>query len=165
MSPDPRPDPVSPHRDAKVTDTVQARPIPDMPENRRPRIGVSIAVRRGAKVLLVQRGKEPFRGHWAFPGGAQEFGEKLEAAARRELYEETGLSAGNLAFLGFVDRFQRDDQGCILNHFVLARFLCEAFEGEPRAGDDAVDLAWVDAGMIDRLETVPGLADLVGELL
>lgn len=46
----------------------------------------------GLKVLLIQRGNEPFKGMWAFPGGFAEVGECLEETARRELEEETGLT-------------------------------------------------------------------------
>ena len=58
---------------------------------------VSIAMLRGNRVLLVRRGQAPSRGFYAFPGGRVEPGETLEAAARRELLEETGLEAGELS--------------------------------------------------------------------
>ena len=43
------------------------------------------------RILLVERGREPLKGWWSLPGGAVEVGERLEAAIRREVLEETGL--------------------------------------------------------------------------
>lgn len=130
-----------------------------------PRIGVSIAVQRGNTVLLVKRGKEPFGGYWAFPGGAVEFGEMLEDAARRELAEETGLTAHGLAFLGFADRIARNEDGAVTHHHVLARFLCESFEGTAQAGDDAAELRWVTLKEAEKLETVLHLLELIADLV
>ena len=59
-------------------------------------VGAGVIVRRGQKVLLQRRRDG---GDWGIPGGAKELGESLEQTARRELLEETGLSAGSLRFL------------------------------------------------------------------
>ncbi|NUS21454.1 MAG: NUDIX domain-containing protein, partial [Mesorhizobium sp.] len=56
---------------------------------------VSVAVVRGKTVLLVKRARAPSKGLYAYPGGKVEHGETLEAAAARELLEETGLQAGD----------------------------------------------------------------------
>ena len=45
------------------------------------------------KVLLIERGREPYIGKWAFPGGFIQMEETVEQGALRELKEETGLSA------------------------------------------------------------------------
>ena len=47
----------------------------------------------GLSVLLIERGIEPFKGCWAFPGGFMQMDEDAETCARRELLEETGLNA------------------------------------------------------------------------
>ena len=63
------------------------------------------------KVLLIQRDQPPFAGQWALPGGFVNLDESLEAAARRELEEETGVSVSYLEQLytfGDVDRDPRD---------------------------------------------------------
>lgn len=58
---------------------------------------VLFTVRDGQlQLLLIRRGAEPHRGKWALPGGFVEMDEGLEQAARRELEEETGVSAGYL---------------------------------------------------------------------
>ena len=72
-----------------------------MPRNRLIH-AVSVAVVRGNRLLLVKRGREPSRGLHAFPGGRVEPGETNEEAARRELFEETGLRAENLAPIEIV---------------------------------------------------------------
>ena len=60
--------------------------------NNIPRIGVGCVVERNGLVLLGQRKGAHAEGFWAFPGGHLEFGETVEACARRELVEETGLT-------------------------------------------------------------------------
>lgn len=63
------------------------------------------------KLLLIMRKGEPFRGKWALPGGFVQLDEDLEAAARRELAEETGVSGVYLEQLytfGAVDRDPRE---------------------------------------------------------
>jgi ADP-ribose pyrophosphatase YjhB (NUDIX family) len=59
-------------------------------------VGSGVIVRQGRTVLLQKRRDG---GLWGIPGGAKELGEPLEETARRELLEETGLSAGSLRFL------------------------------------------------------------------
>ena len=66
---------------------------PPAPSITVPRAAVSIVARFKNKYALVKRGKEPNKGIWSFPGGKIELGEPSLAAAKRELWEETGLSA------------------------------------------------------------------------
>ncbi len=56
-----------------------------------PLVGVGAVIVSEGRVLLVQRGTEPLRGHWSIPGGLVEVGESLNAAVIREAREETGL--------------------------------------------------------------------------
>jgi ADP-ribose pyrophosphatase YjhB (NUDIX family) len=57
-----------------------------------PRVAVGAIVFRDGRVLLVKRGRPPSQGQWAIPGGRVELGETLQAAAEREINEETGLT-------------------------------------------------------------------------
>lgn len=65
----------------------------------------------GLDVLLIRRGRDPFKGHWALPGGFVDVGERVEDAARRELVEETGLRGDLLDLLGVYSDPTRDPRG------------------------------------------------------
>ena len=63
------------------------------------------------KVLLVQRGREPFKGYWAFPGGFMEMDETTAQCAIRELQEETGLTVTDIHQIGAYSKVDRDPRG------------------------------------------------------
>ena len=92
--------------------------------------------------MLVRRGKEPNKGHWSIPGGAQKLGETVFAAAVREVQEETGLDIEFCALVDVVDGIMRDDQGELLYHYTLVDVVAESPKGEPVAGDDAAAVGW-----------------------
>ena len=119
--------------------------------------GVSLIVRQGDAVLLVRRGKAPFAGTWAFPGGSVEPGETTEAAARRELLEETGLTALALTAAGALSL-------PVEPPLSLALFEVTAWSGTPRASSDAAACLWADAGDLKRLPLAPGMAGLIARL-
>ncbi len=95
---------------------------------------------RDLQVLLIQRGRPPFEGMWAFPGGMVEIDENLIDAARRELAEETGISdVAYMTQLGAFGRPDRDPRGRVVSVAyigLLARPV--AVEG----ADDAARAAW-----------------------
>ncbi len=96
------------------------------------------------RVLLIRRGRPPFAGAYAFPGGFVDVGETVENAARRELMEETGVKAGKLALVGVYSDPSRDPRG----HTVSVVFLTRPRSGKAKAkaGDDAAAVEWVTPG-------------------
>ncbi|WP_447895903.1 NUDIX hydrolase [Vreelandella sp. GE22] len=101
------------------------------------------AVVRDGSVLLVKRSNPPDAGRWGFPGGKIERGEPIEAAALRELREETGVNALAERIFNAADAFDYDHQGELRHHYLLIAVLCKWREGEPLAGDDALEARWV----------------------
>lgn len=115
----------------------------------RPFVGIGIVVLKPDQVLLVRRGKAPNWGKWSLPGGAQELGETAEAAARRELMEETALEVGPLHLAANVDAIHPDDTGRIRFHYTIIDFAAAWIGGDPRPGDDVSDLTWAPLDKLD----------------
>jgi ADP-ribose pyrophosphatase YjhB (NUDIX family) len=116
----------------------------------RPLVGIGVALLRPGAVLLVRRGTPPALGQWSLPGGAQHLGETAEEAARRELYEETGLTVGALVLAGHVDSIHRDEDGRIRYHYTILDFAALWQGDTPRAGSDVTEVAWAGFGDFDH---------------
>ena len=130
-----------------------------------PKTGCSVIVSDGDRVLLIERGKDPMKGHWSLPGGSQEPGETMEACAVRELLEETNLNATSIRFARVRDRMGHSADGALTHHYVLATFVAEAYTGNPQAGDDAADLGWFTLDEMDTLLTTQGTPEFIREIL
>ncbi|SDW30551.1 NUDIX hydrolase [Roseicitreum antarcticum] len=110
----------------------------------RPVVAVLAVVIREGAVLLVQRANPPDAGLWGFPGGKVDLGETLLAAAARELFEETGVTAVADGVITALDAHDRTDTGVLRHHFVLVAVRCVWQHGTPLAADDALDAKWVE---------------------
>lgn len=91
------------------------------------------------RVLMIRRKNAPFKGAYALPGGFVDVGETVEAAARRELREETAVRPGKLALIGVYSDPRRDPRG----HTCSVAFLAKVKRATATAGDDAASVAWV----------------------
>ncbi|MEO5915958.1 MAG: NUDIX domain-containing protein [Luteolibacter sp.] len=102
------------------------------------------------KVLLIRRGIEPFKNHWALPGGFVLPDETLDAAARRELEEETGLREIYQEQLYTFGEIERDPRERVISvaYFALVR----RADHLPAAATDAAEAAWFE------VENAPSLA-------
>ncbi|MFD8597469.1 NUDIX domain-containing protein [Kitasatospora sp. NPDC059646] len=100
-----------------------------------------VAVRHG-RVLLIERGHDPYAGLLALPGGHVDAGETALAAAARELHEETGVQVdpADLVFIGVYDEPDRDPRGRYVGVAYLARVPAGT---EAVAGDDAAAVQWI----------------------
>ena len=117
----------------------------------RPLVGIGAVVLRPASALLIRRAQAPSAGQWSIPGGAQEIGETAEAAARRELREETGLTVGALHLVAHVDSIHPDAGGCIQFHYTILDFAAIWQGGAQVAGSDAADVAFVPFEALEGL--------------
>jgi len=101
-------------------------------------------------VLLIERGIEPFKGKWAFPGGFMNMDETAEECAKRELFEETGIEDVYIEQLYTFTDVQRDPRGRVLSVAYFA--LLKQSELTVCAGDDASKAQWFP------VDDVPSLA-------
>jgi 8-oxo-dGTP diphosphatase len=127
-------------------DSMADREYPD-----RPFVGVGAVVIREGQVLLVRRGRPPGEGLWAIPGGVVELGETLQAAAEREIKEETGLEVRAGAPVYTFDSIHRDSEGAIRFHYIIVDLTAQYISGEIRAGGDAGEARWVALSEVDAL--------------
>lgn len=127
----------------------------------RPILAASIAVFREGRVLIATRTKPPGAGVWSLPGGLVEVGETLEEAALRELMEEVGVEARIVDFNRHVQRVDRDDEGRVRHHFVVASFVGAWTAGEAQTGPEAGEVRWVDPRDLGDLPTTPHLGRIL----
>lgn len=101
----------------------------------------------GLSVLLVQRGLEPFKGRWAFPGGFLKMDEDADAGALRELEEETGLEPLYLRQFGTFTQVDRDPR----ERVITIAYMALVRKSGVRGGDDAADARWFPISAIPPL--------------
>lgn len=99
------------------------------------------SVESGLKLLMIQRRNHPSIGCWALPGGFVDIREDIDAAAKRELYEETGLEGIPVQQIHCFGETNRDPRTRIITVSYLA--LVED-DLTVNAGDDAAEALWFD---------------------
>ncbi|MGE3803303.1 MAG: NUDIX domain-containing protein [Gemmataceae bacterium] len=109
----------------------------------RPMVTVDVVVvtrEAEPRVLLIRRKNDPFAGKWAIPGGFVDMDEPLEAAARRELLEETGIKLARLEQLHTFGDPSRDPRGRTISVVYLAE--ANPKKLHPVGADDAAEAGW-----------------------
>ncbi len=112
-----------------------------------PRITVDALVAHRGKLVLICRGREPFFGIYALPGGFVEFGERLEEAVEREVQEETGLHAEVTRLVGVYGNPKRDPRG----HTISVAYELKSYGGRLGASTDAAAVRLVPMNRVPRL--------------
>lgn len=126
-----------------------------------PALAVSIAVFREDRVLLARRVGPPFAGCFTLPGGLVELGETVEAAALRELREETGVLARLVGFNQTYQHIAADALGRIERHYVILSFAARWLAGEGECSLEASDILWRRPQECDELDLTPGALDFL----
>lgn len=96
----------------------------------------------------MRRGRAPFQGHWALPGGFCERGETTEDSCAREVREETGVEVRIGAVRGVYSDPRRDPRG----HTVSVLYDAIAIGGSARGGDDAAEARWFSRQELESLD-------------
>ena len=104
-------------------------------------------VDRRGRLLLVQRGRPPYQGHWGLPGGFCEWKETTEECCARETLEETGLRVRVGELLGVYSKPNRDPRG----HNVTVLYAAHPTGGRLQGGDDAADARFFTREELRRL--------------
>jgi len=130
---------------------------------RNPSLAVdSICLRNGGEeVLLIRRGRSPWKGKLAFPGGFVDYGEDPEIAALRELLEETGVEGRNPQLYAVKGSPDRDPRKHIVSIFYMIHV---DGESEPEAGDDAAEAEWANVNSISSEDIAGDHFDIIEQL-
>jgi len=131
-------------------------------KKRMPRLTVDSFVRdRRGRVLLVRRGRPPFEGRWALPGGFCEWSETTEGCCARETREETGVTVRVGDLLGVYSRPDRDPRG----HNVTVLYGATPVRGTAVGGDDAAEARWFTPRELRALDYAFDHREIVAEHL
>lgn len=104
------------------------------------KVTVDAIIADNGRILFIKRGRDPYKGFWALPGGFVEYGETTEEAVIREVKEETGLTCKILQLIGVYSAPDRDPRG----HTISVAYAMIVESGRMSAGDDAQEARWFD---------------------
>jgi len=101
------------------------------------------------KLLLIERGIDPYKGKWAFPGGFLSMEENADECARRELFEEAGIQNVFIEQLFTFSDVDRDPRGRVITVSYFA--LVKLSDYKIQAGDDAKSAKWFPISQVPPL--------------
>ena len=133
-----------------------------------PLVGVGVILTRDNSLLLVKRKFDPDAGYWAIPGGHLDLGERVENAAEREAYEETGFIVRVSKLAGIIDKITYDNDGKVEYHYVLINYFVEQLDGDqnqqPVPNSDALDAKFVLYEELKNYTLTESLIELLRQL-
>jgi len=133
-----------------------------------PHIGVGTLLIRDNQLLLIKRKYNPDAGFWSIPGGHLDLGEKVEVAAEREAFEETGFKVKVTELAGIINKIMYDNSGKIEYHYVLINYFVEQIDRRinqpPIAADDALDAKFVPFDQLKNYKLSDSLIELLKQL-
>lgn len=121
----------------------------------------AVVFNENGKVLLVQRGSEPFAGWWSLPGGSIRWGEEVAAALAREVMEETGLSVTPGRLLHVFDAIEKNVDGDVLFHYLILYYEASYRGRRLRPGSDAAGAAWVPVDQLHQYRLLPPAGEVI----
>jgi len=134
----------------------------------RPHVGVGVLLIRDKNLLLIKRKFHPDAGFWSIPGGHLDLAEKVEVAAEREAFEETGFKVRVTKLAGIINKIMYDDLGKIEYHYVLLNYFVEQIDNNinqpPIAADDALDAKFVPFDQLKNFKLSDSLIELLKQL-
>lgn len=119
-----------------------------MTEYKNPALTVDTIIVEDNKIVLIKRLNNPYKDHWAIPGGFVEYGEKVEDAAVREAKEETGLDIELIKLVGVYSDPNRDPRG----HTVTVAYLAKIIGGTIKSDSDAKDAIFIDINDLKNMK-------------
>lgn len=131
----------------------------------RPAVTVdTILISPNKSILLIERGREPFKGKWALPGGFIDMNEELETACQRELEEETGIRIKEIKQFRTYGNVNRDPRHRTIS---VVFFAFADDELNARAGDDAAKAQWFPLSQLPEMafDHEPILREFIAEII
>jgi len=107
------------------------------------KIITSTCIEKNKKFLILKRSKnDTMPGLWEFPGGKIVIGEKLKESAKREVFEETGLTIKNIEYIGYSERFSEDRNVKSGYHTLVHHFYCSSFKNDLKISEEHEKFKW-----------------------
>ncbi|WP_455645700.1 NUDIX domain-containing protein [Methanosphaera sp.] len=130
-----------------------------MSKYRNPALTVDVIIIKNNETVLIKRLNDPYKDHWALPGGFVEYGEKVEDAAIRETKEETGLDVELDELVGVYSDPQRDPRG----HTVTVAFKAHIIGSQLKSSSDAKDAKYVKISELKEVDLAFDHKDILSD--